>query len=161
MTESQMSVINFDILKNQRSKALKIPNHPASVDALHITDDKSVYLIEFKNGRVYKENIIQKIYDSLVFLFDRKVMSDLSDCAKRLSFILVYNNNDKLKEELGKNPSRSNIGTYTSKLSGTPVIFPFLSKFKNYIFKNTYAYDKYEFYHNFVLKHEKKSQEKK
>lgn len=155
MTDSLMNVINFDLLTKQRYKNLHLSCCPSSVDALYvnITDDgHSLYLIEFKNGKIDEHQISRKIYNSLILLFDRKVITDLSDSVKKLDFILVYNS-ERFEKDQKDNLFRCMIGETLNKLAGTSKIFNFLNRFKKYIFKDTHTYSQDEFHHKFILQH--------
>ena len=79
MTKSNLSVYDFDKVKAQYSTALGMSTRPKSVDALSSSTNGDIYLIEFKNGnlsdKVKKLEIRQKIYDSLIMLYDCWVLT--------------------------------------------------------------------------------------
>lgn len=156
MTNSSMYVVNFDQVKTQRSADLHISQCPTSADALYQDVNGSLYLIEFKNGCVHKADIFNKIYDSIIFLLDRKVLNDLSDCAKRLVFILVYNG-ARYHVEQNQIPSWGIISNYFSCLAHLPPVFDYIARFKGYCFKSVCALNSSEFNANFVKAHDKGS----
>lgn len=154
MTDSLMHVVNFDQVKTLRSSELRISQPPTSADALYRDGNGLLYLIEFKNGCVHKADIFNKIYDSIVFLLDRKVLIDLADCAKRLAFILVYNS-EKYHTEQDKIPSWGVISNYFSSLGHLPPVFDYIARFKGYCFNSVCALNSSEFNVNFVKEHDK------
>lgn len=95
MTESTVSVINFDKVKKAYIRKLqpKPEFMPSSSDALHIGDNGKISFIEFKNGKINGEQrygIYQKIYDSLL-IFNDITGESVSSCREDADFILVYN----------------------------------------------------------------------
>ena len=103
MTKSNLSVYDFDKVKAQYSTALGMSTRPKSVDALSSSTNGDIYLNEFKNGnlsdKVKKLEIRQKIYDSLIMLYDLLGI-DLVRSRHEVVFVLVYNqrkNNSRVK----------------------------------------------------------------
>ena len=98
MTESTKLVVNFDKVKEEYVKPLKLCEVPKSNDAL-MTDEKSkLIFIEFKNGymdRAKQFAVRKKIYDSVLILSDI-VSLGISDMRTFVDYILVYN------EEIGR-----------------------------------------------------------
>lgn len=94
MTESNLSVYDFDRVKARYSDVLGVSERPKSVDALSSSINGDIYLIEFKNGNLSIPRkgleIRQKIYDSLVILYD---LLDIGPSLSRseVVFVLVYN----------------------------------------------------------------------
>lgn len=111
MCNSTLTVFDFDGLKDWyvENYLPKLTQTPCSNDALWLDEDHIVF-IEFKNGKigsVENNEIIFKLYDSLLLLLDDKF--DLSYCRagfkqnisytrERMVYILVYNA-DKYDEE--------------------------------------------------------------
>lgn len=90
-------VYNFDDIKNKYIVKCSIPSNPHSCDALYV-DDNQIVLIEFKNGNIKLKDIILKLYDSLMILFDegmglqwrrKDYEANISYSRMNISFILV------------------------------------------------------------------------
>ena len=96
MTNSNLEVVNFDLVKNEYCKNLGLDNVASSVDALFFKEE-NIYFIEFKNGRIEKNEVVKKMYDSLLMFSDIS-QKDISYFRKHLHFILVYND-EKVKED--------------------------------------------------------------
>ena len=76
MCESSIKVFDFDGLKDWyvENCALQLTQTPCSNDALWLDEDHIVF-IEFKNGKIgapENNEIIFKLYDSLLLIFDDK-----------------------------------------------------------------------------------------
>ena len=61
MCDSLLKVIHFDKVPNEYSKGRGWNGVPKSNDALYIDTYGNWYFIEFKNGKVYKDDIYRKI----------------------------------------------------------------------------------------------------
>jgi hypothetical protein len=97
MTESTLSVVNFDNVKNEYVKKLKSSETPASNDALYMDNNGEYYFIEFKNGYIDKEEIFKirlKIFDSLL-IFTDIIGRGVSFTRSHMSYIMVYNEGKK------------------------------------------------------------------
>src|SRR5215472_4930129 len=73
MTESTLSVVNFDSVKNEYIREMKLSEAPSSNDTLLCDNHGNWYFIEFKNGYISKEEtfeIRRKIFDSLLIFTD-------------------------------------------------------------------------------------------
>ena len=73
MTNSDISVVNFDGVKKMYIKGLGINEGPKSIDALYVNNNSKIVLIEFKNGKMREEkyfDVVRKIYDSVFILSD-------------------------------------------------------------------------------------------
>lgn len=109
INDMTIPVYNFDGIKDGYSKIClnhKTPHThnnsqthfiPHSCDALYV-DDNQIVFIEFKNGKVDRQNIIRKLYDSLMILFDKGMglqwrrkdyEANISYSRMNISFILV------------------------------------------------------------------------
>ena len=111
MCDSAVQVFDFDGLKDWYVKYYvpKLKKTPCSNDALWL-DDNHIVFIEFKNGKigpVENNEIVFKLYDSLLLILDDKF--DLSYCRpdfkqnisytrEHMDYILVYNA-DKYDED--------------------------------------------------------------
>ena len=104
MCDSTLYVFNFDELKDWyvANCSMNVTQVPCSVDALWL-DEEHIVFVEFKNGKIgptENNEIIFKVYDSLLLVLDDKI--DLSWCRSEFSrnisytrehmdYILVYN----------------------------------------------------------------------
>lgn len=151
MTGSDIQVLNFDTVKTAYTNSLGLSEGAAcSVDALlfkeqNSTDegssDKSVFFIEFKNGKIesqIKRNIANKVRDSLLIYNDIKKLS-VEDMRKQAVFILVYN--------AAKNPdsSRSSIAQSVMGRANQELIRFNLDRFKGLYFKEVHTYTENQF----------------
>ena len=60
MSESEYEIYNFDKVKSQYLKELKVHNECKSVDGLMILGKDKRYFLEFKNGRLEGEKKMKK-----------------------------------------------------------------------------------------------------
>jgi len=159
MTDSMLPVVNFDMVKNEYIKGLKIPEAPKSNDAFYVNGNGDMYFIEFKSGRMDNNKIYgvrQKIYDSLLILTDI-INVGISYTRQNLNYILVYNElknplEETEKQELQTSPSRTKIGNWVAKKAKKELIRFRLERFKNLYFKNVCTYTEEEFEASFVKK---------
>ena len=130
MTKSNLSVYNFDMVKARYSNALRVSEQPKSVDALSSSIDGDIYLIEFKNGDLSSRKkgleIRQKIYDSLIILYD---LLDINPAQSRskVVFILVYNEHKNrcvngIDQSVSSENSRIKIAATVSQKAGKPFV---------------------------------------
>lgn len=158
MTKSSLEAIDFDKVKDDHCRTLRLSEVPKSCDALYQGDE--IYFIEFKNGsmsnvRIYE--IQKKIYDS-IFIFMELTGFKIADIRERVNFILVYNKS-KVETYLGKSREIQESESYNKILrtmSGLAKIN--ISKFKlrqfeKYLVKNIYTYTQEEFDENFIKKY--------
>ena len=82
----QLTAIDFDAVKDAWC-AGAFPFKCKSSDALFCQDDVW-HLIEFKTGGARVENIIRKLYDSVILLVGHNVLS-WEECCEKLMFISV------------------------------------------------------------------------
>jgi len=162
MTESLCEVINFDAVKNDYTKELKLVENPKSNDALFLAEDGRWTFIEFKNGFMdnqKKFDVRKKVFDSLL-MFSDIVGKGISYTRTEVDYILVYNEaknpnaeeGDK-KTHVSESPARDNIAkTLMGKAHQTYIKYG-LEIFKNYCFKDVYTYTEQEFTETFVNKH--------
>ena len=154
MTESQLEVINFDMVKTKYTNALKLSEEcAASVDALLQADEASAF-IEFKNGNLSgqaaKQNMKNKIRDSLL-LFCGLTKQTIRDTRENLDFILVYNeeknhsHNRPKKDEVSDSPSRIEIGSHFLCKGNEELIQFGLERYKHLYFREVHTYTKAEF----------------
>lgn len=180
MTESLIQVVNFDAVKNAYIEKLAIRDEtgsaPKSCDALYLGKNGEIVFIEFKNGKLDKDqrnDIRIKILDSLLIFFDitGKVLNFIRN---NVHFILVYNEeknptyskDESLVQNEEKNPTYSNSGPIVQneeertfiknnfiKDGGNNYIRFKLRRYKKMYFKEVYTYTKKEFEKYFVDKY--------
>jgi len=91
MLENEERTINFDEVKTRYLNHLgKSEECASSVDALGEDGNGFVYLVEFKNGQISKEEIRKKVTDSLLIYGD-VTNSGIRKTRENVVFILVYN----------------------------------------------------------------------
>lgn len=158
MCESDLKVVDFDKLKDEYIKELKLSDAPSSCDSLYLKD--RIVFIEFKNGKVEKYNIRKKIYDSILIFSD--IMGyGISETREKVDFILVYNYennknnrdyNGDLKNTIQESEGFKIISDKISKYAKEPIIRFKINDFKNYLVKNIYTYTVEEFEEYFINK---------
>ncbi|WP_353093793.1 hypothetical protein [Tissierella praeacuta] len=162
MTNSGIEVIDFDGVKNDYIKDLKLKYTPKSNDVLYKSKDE-LYFIEFKNGNMDKEihNVRRKIFDSLLILTDI-ISKGISYTRENLNYILVYNKEYSVshKKKLDKSEVQDARGldrissslNQLAKLESDP--FKLREHFKNLYFKKVHTYTAEEFEEKFVKQYE-------
>lgn len=159
MTESTLAAINFDRVKDEYIKDLKLCENPKSNDALFICPDGKPVFIEFKNG--FMDNgkcfdVRGKVFDSML-IFTDIVDKCIEYTRNNMDYILVYNE-EKNTESTAEDPSkyiqesksRDQIGKRLMKLGGDYHIKFGLERFKKYCFQNVFTYTEDEFRTHFV-----------
>ena len=158
MTDSMLSVVDFDMVKNKYIKDLSLHEMPKSVDALYTDTDGNMYLIEFKNGTLdmKKQYSVQwKIFDSLLILSDI-INERISFTRQNLNFILVYNYEKNPADAPDadcpqESQSRVNIGEYVYSKRGKRRFIRFsLERFEGLYFKNVFTVTKEQFENSFI-----------
>lgn len=153
MTESLRPVINFDKVKYEYVKDLKLAKIPQSNDALFAEDEKgNIVFVEFRNGAVKEYEVRKKIYDS-VLIYSDITSSSISYMRETVKYILVYNEGkitesrtEGKKERLvGSSESYDIIAKVTSKYAKQPYVKFGVNIFKNYCLKDVYTFTKEEF----------------
>jgi len=161
MTESQLSVINFDDVKDNYIKGMGVEQPPNSNDVLF--EDKNsneYYFIEFKAGGIDPVKNVKikfKIHDSLLILLDI-LDKTISFSRKSINYILVYNKNQIHKSkhfDTSKSKSKDKIKGHVFKNANKELIRFDLERYKNLYFKNVHTYTIEEFENNFVKKFDK------
>lgn len=150
MTQSEVEVINFDKVKEDYVRDMKLSVTPCSNDALYIGREGKLYFVEFKNGVMKKDkvfNVYQKIYDSLLILNDI-IGENISFCREHLNFILVYNesknpyeNGETAKEDSAK----VRIGKYFAAKANKKYVRFDLERFKKIYFSDVFTFTEKEF----------------
>lgn len=156
MTESTKLVVNFDKVKEEYVKPLKLCEVPKSNDALMTDEKNKLIFIEFKNGymdRAKQFAVRKKIYDSILILSDI-VSLGISDMRTFVDYILVYNeevnekNPDVIKERkthIQPSASFNNFAKGVSNLAKEEYVCFGVKQFENYCFKKVHTYTEKEF----------------
>ncbi|MCL2164912.1 MAG: hypothetical protein FWH55_11100 [Oscillospiraceae bacterium] len=160
MTQSSLSVVNFDAVKDEYIRDLGVPEAPASNDALYLSDDGEYYFIEFKNGYIdtnKRFEIRLKIFDSLL-LFTDIAGKSVSFTRKNMNYILVYNEGRNVPEEINGGVqvslSREKISRYFIENRARKKYIRFnLERFEKLYFKGVYTYNQEYFETEFVSKY--------
>ena len=150
MTNSELNVVGFDLVKEKYIKTLSVPEIPKSSDALfYVNNSGEMYLIEFKSGKMDQKEIFDvrlKIFDSLLMLTDI-LNKGISYTRHNLCFLLVYDET--------KNPSsRTEIGKHYLRKARKKYIRFDLERFKKLYFKDVFTVTKDDFENDFVKKWE-------
>ena len=96
MLDDSTPVVNMDAVTKAYASKLEMVSGvdhievPPSVDALHISKDGAVTLVEFKNGKVKFTKVRDKVCHTLLILGDIGSFG-MADARKEISFVLVYN----------------------------------------------------------------------
>ena len=136
MTDSKIEV-NFDDVKDQYIKGMKLSKTPCSTDALFVNNEQ-IYFVEFKNGKISNHeiySIYNKIYDTLL-IFNDITDCNISYCRKNVKFILVYNENKNYKTA---------INAHFAKKSGSKQPRFNLGQFEKIYFQKVCTYTEKEF----------------
>ena len=158
MINSEIEVIDFDKVKNDYIKDLKLYDTPKSNDALYINKNE-IYFIEFKNGNMDKEiyNVKRKIFDSLL-IFTDIINKGISYTRENLNYILVYNKdysktnkNEWDKREVQESKAFDKLSSSLNQLGNIePDSFGLKKQFERLYFKRVYTYTQKEFEEKFV-----------
>lgn len=148
MCESQLQVMNFDQMPKIYQQWLKCRTTPKSNDVLYITSNDMWYFIEFKNGRIKKADVHNKIYDSIIMLIDMAIIPDFQFAREHIIYILVYNQGKN--SEIEQSTSRQEIYSFMCRQSGQNNCFWGINQFEGYILKESHTYSCEEFQQNFI-----------
>ena len=157
MCDSLLKVIHFDKVPNEYSKGRGWNGVPKSNDALYIDTYGKWYFIEFKNGKVYKDDIYRKIYDSLIMLWEKEILPDIDFVRDNVNYILVYNG--KMYGRIQESPSRTETYNYFGRLSKKEERLFEIEKLEQYLFCETHTYTKELFKEKFIVEKEKEEME--
>lgn len=152
MSTSSMTVIDFDKIKNPYCAQKSLDHLIYSNDALYVSANEEWYWIEFKYGKVQKDNVYRKIYDSLIMSIELGIIPDLEFSRKNITYILVYNID---RYPMNFEESREEIYDHLCELAQDDQALFDISHFKKYLFKNTHTYHIREFNSKFTLRMEK------
>lgn len=135
MTESEISVINFDEAKTCYMRRFTPPEDMKSVDAVACGENGEIYMIEFKNGNCSGDDIRMKIKDSVLILCDL-CGKRLEDARNEIVFVLVINS-ESLKWY-------DRVAIAKANQSGTASKFCGLNKSAGFLVKKVLIFDKNE-----------------
>lgn len=156
MTEIKDMVYDYDEIKNQYIKNMKLSNTPYSNDTL-LQRGKDWYFIEFKNGDIdnrINAEIKMKLYDSLLMLLDL-LEETISFSRQHVNYILVYNENivhksTKFRNELNISEIQPSgfrnffTSALNQKAKNKKALFD-LERYKKLYFKEVYTVPKGQF----------------
>lgn len=137
MTESNITVINFDDAKARYMSRFKPSENMKSVDALARGEDDIPYMIEFKNGNIDGADIRSKIKDSVLILCDL-CGKRIEDARNEIVFVLVIN-----LSKVTIHPQEQ-IAIAKANLSGIACKFCGLNKSAGFLVKKVLIFDKDE-----------------
>ena len=152
MTESTLSVVNFDGVKTEYLKSFYLSDELAkSCDGLLCFNNKDI-LIEFKNGiGINASEIKIKIKESLLILTAIIAPDEIFEIKNKGAFILVYNKDknpittQEIKQkDIEEAPSSQYIKQYIFKKSGKEFIRYGLEGLKKY-FNEVHTYCQQDF----------------
>jgi hypothetical protein len=155
MTLCEKVVINLDVLKNEFVKNMALTTAPMSCDALYLTSQNELFMIEFKNGVIKAKKSYEikvKIFESLLMLSE-KFSRTIDFMRNNLIFILVYNENVKHGPVQFEDTGINKIQGTLFNLAHIRKIRFGLHRFKKLYFKNVFTYSKAEFESEFVAKY--------
>lgn len=159
MTQSKRGAVNFDDVKNEYIKSLRLSETPCSNDALFDDGKGSLVFVEFKNGRInskIKFEIWKKIYDSALIFADI-TSTGISYTRSHMKYILVYNEiinqintfdknlKEKKKTLVQPSPSFDAFAKNVGKYANEEYVGFGLKIFQNYCFKEVHTYTASEF----------------
>lgn len=159
MVDLDTEAIDFDKVKEEYIKNLKLSNTPSSNDGLVLEDSGRIFFVEFKNGNLQQEvfKLGKKIYDS-VLIFTDLTGNSIGEMRKSVEYVLVYNEKanvrfisnaqTKAKEHSNEENAKITLANDLLKLGGEEFILCDLDKFQNYCFKavHTYTVSQFEEY---------------
>jgi hypothetical protein len=155
MTSCKLKVVNVDKLKDNLIKNMSLTEAPKSCDALYMTSQKELFMIEFKNGVIdAKKNyeINGKIFQSLLLLLEKfSIQTDFT--RDNMNFILVYNENVRHGEAEYENTGVRRVSGPIFKRASIREIRFGLHRFRKLYFKDVFTYTKIEFESEFVSKY--------
>lgn len=145
MTESTIEVVNFDRVKEQYIRGMKLSKTPCSNDALYVDTKDKICFVEFKNGKMSQKkifNVYNKIYDSLL-IFTDIIGQNISYCRENMNFILVYNESKNPEES--QDSAKASIGKYFAGKAKKKYVRFDLGRFEHIYFREVFTYTEQEF----------------
>lgn len=153
MCSSLIKVVDYDAFPKIYSQGKGWSGVPKSNDALYIDENEEWHFIEFKNGKVEKDDIFRKIYDSIIMLIESGIFPNFDFVREKVNYILVYNS--KKNGRVQDSESRDMVHNYTRRLANEEQKMFEIYKVEQYLFKETHTYTKELFEEIFVKRMEK------
>ena len=157
MTESELTAVCFDDVKDEYVELLGMSEIPKSNDALFDEGNGTLVFVEFKSGHIDSQKqfaIRKKIYDSTL-IFTDITSTGISYMREQMKYILVYNdaankNADGRilpcqRESVQTSEADDKIAKIFSNYGGREYIGFGLGIFQNYCFKEVHTYTQTEF----------------
>ncbi|MBR6771206.1 MAG: hypothetical protein IKM28_08235 [Lachnospiraceae bacterium] len=148
MCESKIKVVYLGEIPKQYIQERGWRGEPKSNAALYGDTKGMWYFIEFQNGKVHREDIYRKIYDSLILLMELKVFPDFDFIRKQVNYILVYQG-DKTKK-IQESMAREEIYHYMRGLANQEKKLFGVDRLEGYLLQEAHTYTKSLFYKSFV-----------
>lgn len=146
MTNALNKAISGDELKKFYTKNFKFSYRLSSVDAIYKFANNSIYIIEFKSGKIDKKNIYKKAYDTFITLRELEIIKNLNYSINYVLYIVVYNKkiDEKMDNLYNIDKHLYNLTTNNYKNKSLHSI----GDFGQYLFKESFAcaienFDKY------------------
>lgn len=146
MTNALNKAISGDELKKFYTKNFKFSDRLSSVDAIYKFANNSIYIIEFKSGKIDKKNIYKKAYDTFITLRELEIIKNLNYSINYVLYIVVYNKkiDEKMDNLYNIDKHLYNLTTNNYKNKSLHSI----GDFGQYLFKESFAcaienFDKY------------------
>lgn len=132
----KMPVIYFDDVSGNHCEKYKYEEKLPSNDALFIDEDKNLYFIEFKNGKIKRKELRDKSTASLIVAIHLGIVASLQDAKQNVRYILVSPN--------------ANLARLYEHVSHEPwgVLKP-----QRWLYKSTKGYSPEQFRKEFLKKH--------
>lgn len=155
MTDSEMAVVDFDLVKEKYIEDLGLSDVPKSNDALLDVGEGKLVFIEFKNGYIDAKkqfDIRKKIYDSALIFLDI-ASAGISSMRKCVEYILVYNesanrDNREVADKRKYVQDSVSFDEFAKRLGGLAkeeyICFG-IKMFEKYCFKKVHTYTEKEF----------------
>jgi len=157
VTHSQLQIFDFDDLVKsyyhqianeygftelvEQLKGNRESFLPKSADALHVSDDGKVHLVEFKINKksIVARDVREKALESLL-AFMEITETNRSFARTHVTFVVAYGEHGKQST-----PSRDIINKHVAKKAGTSLIGLGLERYKGIYFKNILTMDNKDF----------------
>ena len=156
MTDSELDVVDFDAVKEEYAKSLRLSEIPKSNDAVFDSGLGAPVFLEFKNGFIDQKtafDLQKKIYDS-VLIFSDITSCTVSELRKIAEYILVYNEDDnidnkdselKIKTQVQSSPAYVGFLKTIARYANDEYIGFGLRRFSKYCFKAVHTFTRNEF----------------
>jgi hypothetical protein len=147
MCDSDLPVISFDKFPPEYAKRHQC-SQPKSNDGLYI-DQSGWHFVEFKNGSIDKYDLFRKVYDSIIMLMDDGVIANFNFCRTRVTYTLVYNQN-QAQNVKARNAALEKNNQYLANRAKREIKLYNVGELEGYLFRETHTYTPEEFEEKFV-----------